>query len=74
MQVPLDKQAHFWLGLAIAATLTSYGVSPRDGFWVGVLVGGVKELIDPYLKGQRDAYDFIATVLGAAGVLPLLLF
>lgn len=74
MRIPLDKQAHFWLGLAIAATLTAYGISPPYGFMIGVSVGFVKELIDPILKGQRDVYDFIATALGAAGVLPLLIF
>ncbi|PHQ99482.1 MAG: hypothetical protein COB39_03230 [Marinosulfonomonas sp.] len=73
MNIPLDKQAHFWAGLATSATLCAYGVSPGIAFSIGAGLGALKEIVDPYRGGDRDVVDFIATTIGAAGVLPLLL-
>lgn len=73
MNIPLDKQGHFASGLAISATLVAYGVSPAVAFGIGAGVGALKEVIDPYRGGQRDVGDFIATAIGATGVLPLML-
>lgn len=60
--------------LAISATLAAYGISPAVAFGIGAAIGAIKEVLDPYLGGQRDAWDFIATTAGAMGVLPLILF
>lgn len=73
MNIPLDKQGHFAAGLAISATLATYGISPPTAFGVSVGIGLLKEIIDPFLGGQRDVGDFIATATGATGVLPMLL-
>ena len=73
MNIPLDKQAHFATGLAISATLVAYGIAPVLAFCVGAALGALKELVDPFRGGQRDVGDFIATAVGATGVLPLML-
>jgi len=73
MNISLDKQAHFAAGLAISATLVVYGIAPVPAFCVGAGLGALKELVDPYRGGQRDLGDFVATTIGATGVLPLML-
>lgn len=73
MNIPLDKQGHFAAGLAIAATLVAYGFSPVTAFIAAAGIGAAKELIDPFRGGQRDVGDFIATAVGATGVLPLVM-
>ena len=70
--VPLDKQAHFWAGMAIAATVTLYTGIPLLGFIVGVVAAALKEIFDSLGYGTPDKWDFVVTVLGAMVVLPLL--
>jgi len=61
---PIDKQAHFWWGWAIAATLYPLGA------WVAIfgaaLLGAAKELRDARGYGTPDRWDFAATALGGA--------
>jgi len=64
---PIDRQAHFWWGWAVSATVFPLGV------WFAILVAGLmgagKELWDKK-HGTPDAKDFAATALGgAAGAL-----
>lgn len=68
----LDKQAHFFAGAAIAATIALY-LNPVLGLAAGVLAGLAKELLDRMGYGTPDVKDFIATALGACVVLPLVL-
>lgn len=67
-----DKQAHFFAGAAIAATIALY-LDPTLGLVAGILAGLVKELVDRMGYGTPDLKDFIATALGACVVLPLIL-
>ena len=64
MKFAIDKQAHFWWGWAIAATLYPIGV------WFAVLtsalVGAGKEVWDKRYSGTPDPQDFAATALGGA--------
>ena len=64
MKFPIDKQAHFWWGWAVSAT-----VYPQ-GFWLAifcaVVVGAAKELWDKKGHGTPDVWDFAATALGGA--------
>lgn len=69
--LPLDKQAHFWAGMAIASALTAYGVLPLVSFGVAIVVAALKEARDALGYGTPDIWDFVATGLGAAVVLPL---
>lgn len=71
MNIPLDKQGHFAAGLAISATLVAYGALPIPAFLAAAAIGALKEVVDPFRGGQRDLGDFIATAVGAMGVLPL---
>lgn len=68
----LDKQAHFFAGAAIAATIALY-LDPVIGLAAGILAGLAKELLDRMGYGTPDVKDFIATALGACVVLPLVL-
>ena len=68
----LDKKAHAFAGCAIAALLALYGIPPLGAFLVAVLVGALKEVIDPLIGGQRDVVDFVFTAVGASAVLPIL--
>lgn len=72
MNIPLDKQGHLAAGLAIASTLVAYGVPPIMALGASVTLGALKEVVDPYRGGQRDVGDFVATAVGATGVLPLI--
>lgn len=67
----LDKQAHFFAGAAIAATIALY-VDPTLGLAAGILAGLAKEVVDRMGYGTPDAKDFIATALGACVVVPAL--
>ena len=62
MSFPIDKQAHFWWGWAVSAT-----VYPQ-GFWLAifcaVVVGAAKELWDKKGHGVPDVKDFYATFFG----------
>lgn len=65
----LDKQAHFWAGAAIAASVALY-LDPLAGLAAGVLAGAAKELRDRAGHGTSDIKDFFATAAGALVVLP----
>jgi hypothetical protein len=69
--IALDKQAHFWAGLAICL-----GVSLFFGPWVGLAVSVVagigKEVIDSLGYGTPDKWDGAATIFGS--VLGVILF
>ena len=64
LKFPIDKQAHFWWGWAIAATLYPLGL------WLAIctaaLMGAAKEVWDARGHGTPDAKDFAATALGGA--------
>jgi len=61
---PIDKQAHFWWGWAIAATL--YPIDLWFAILVAGLMGAAKEIWDAQGHGTPDVLDFAATVLGGA--------
>ena len=65
MRIPIDKQAHFLAGYAIAITVAL--VAPVwFGFLVGTIVGLLKEIYDYISKcGTPDRWDAVATMLGA---------
>lgn len=65
----LDKQAHFFAGAAIAASVALY-LDPLAGLAAGILAGAAKEIRDRAGFGTPDIRDFLATALGAAVVLP----
>ncbi len=72
MKLPLDKQAHFWAGAAIAASVTLY-TNPLIGLAACIVVGIGKELRDATGRGTPDVWDAVATVAGAVVILPLLI-
>lgn len=61
---PIDKQAHFWWGWAIAATLCP--VSIWLGIFAAVVVGALKEVWDTQGHGTPEVKDFLATTYGGA--------
>lgn len=67
----IDKAAHVLAGVAIAALPTAYGADPCIGFVAACALGGLKEAYDSTGRGTPDINDAIATVAGAATVLPL---
>jgi hypothetical protein len=67
----LDKQAHFWAGMAIASACVAYSTAPWAAFVFTVMVAAGKEVWDHSGTGTMDFWDFVATALGAAAVLPL---
>lgn len=65
MKLPaIDKQAHFWWGWAIAATL--YPISLWFAIIVTAIIGASKEMRDSLGYGTPDVWDFVATALGGA--------
>jgi hypothetical protein len=71
-KLPIDKQAHFFAGAAIASTITLYGGNAVWGLVVCVVAAIGKELYDATGRGTLDVWDAVATILGGAVVLPLL--
>lgn len=71
---PIDKTAHFLAGATIAALPTAYGADPMIGFVAACALGVLKEVHDLTGRGTPDINDAIATVAGAATVLPSLFF
>ena len=69
MKLPaIDKQAHFWWGWAIAATL--YPVDAWLAVFAAAALGALKEYWDSKGHGTPDKYDWVATLLGGlVGVL-----
>ena len=67
--IPIDKQAHFWAGMAIVALLL-----PFFGPWAmvaGVLAGAAKELLDHAGAGAYDPRDFWEPLIPRNGQLLL---
>jgi len=62
--IALDKQTHFLAGVAIAGLSLPFGIVAAC--LVPVAIGFAKEMIDPYVGGQRDPVDFAYTIAGAA--------
>lgn len=65
MKFPIDKQAHFWWGWAIAATFVPIG-GALFAAAVAALLGAGKEIWDKRGRGTPDFYDFAATAAGGA--------
>ena len=62
--IPLDKQAHFLTGYAIAITLGI--ISPMLGVVIAAIIGWLKEEYDKRRpdKHTADIFDFYFTVFG----------
>lgn len=60
--IAIDKQAHFWWGWAVSASLY-----PLFG-WAGLILTAImalgKEYRDSKGHGTPDKWDFVATVIG----------
>lgn len=67
MNIPLDKQAHFFSGAVIALAL-GYFVAPWIAFVAAFTAGVAKEVYDRFHPERHtvDAADFWATALGGA--------
>jgi hypothetical protein len=70
-----DKKLHSGLSASMAAALTSvayhyYGFSKNQAAFIGgsssCLIGGAKEIVDPYVGGHRSGADFKADLIGCA--------
>jgi len=70
--IPSDKQAHFFLGAAVASTVALYS-NPLLGLGLCFVVAVGKELYDATGRGTPEVWDAVATMLGGALVLPLIL-
>tara|TARA_B110000908_G_scaffold52171_1_gene63697 strand:- start:108 stop:284 length:177 start_codon:yes stop_codon:yes gene_type:complete len=53
--------------------MVAYGVPILWAFIVAVLIGAAKEARDKLGYGTPDVWDFVATAVGAAIVLPVLI-
>ena len=58
----IDKQAHFWWGWAIAATVHQLGLV--TAVLIAAVLGAAKEIWDRQGHGTPDKNDAIATALG----------
>ena len=67
--LPIDKQAHFLAGAAIASTVSLYGY-PFVGLLLCVVAAVGKELYDATGRGTPDVWDAVVTILGGTVVLP----
>jgi len=68
MNFPIDKQAHFWWGMAIAGIMFPLGA--WTALFFACVAGAAKELWDKQGHGTPDALDFAATAIGGVvGVL-----
>ena len=70
--IPIDKQAHFLAGAAIASTVTLYA-NPVLGLVLCVVAAVGKELYDATGRGTPDVWDAVVTILGGTVVLPYIL-
>jgi len=62
--IPLDKQAHFWSGLALmlsASLFFGWGI----GLCITVVAGLAKEWFDSLGYGTPDVWDIVATLSGS---------
>lgn len=65
--IPLDKQLHFFAGMAVCAMAAPFGL---DVAFMAALVAAVgKEVYDHFFGGTVDAYDVLATALGAGALI-----
>ena len=71
--IPIDKQAHFLAGAAIASTAALYA-NPILGLVLCALAAVGKELYDATGRGTPDVWDAVITILGGIVVLPYILF
>lgn len=60
--IPIDKQAHFWWGMAISAVTYPLGIGTAIFF--AAALGAAKELWDRAGHGTPDAKDWAVTALG----------
>ena len=67
--IPIDKQAHFLAGAAIASTVSLYGY-PLVGLLLCVVAAVGKEIYDATGRGTPDVWDAVVTILGGTVVLP----
>lgn len=65
MNIPLDKQAHFFSGAALALAL-GYVIPAWAAFVIVLCAGAAKEVYDHYhqLTHTADWYDLLATSSG----------
>ena len=68
-----DKIAHFLAGAAIAGLAVAYGASPALAIAASVFAAVAKEIHDATGRGTPEVLDALATILGGALVLPLML-
>ena len=61
--MPLDKQAHFWAGLAIMLSISLFG-GWIAGLVVATAAGLLKEAYDSMGFGTPDRWDAVATIIG----------
>ena len=69
MVVPLDKQLHFLLGVAVTSSVTLYS-TPTLGLLACAVVAIGKELYDMTGRGTPELWDIVATLLGGSVVIP----
>lgn len=64
MKMPdIDKQAHFFSGMALAFTVGLFS-DPLWGFLAAMGAGIAKEAWDMSGRGTPDALDMMATIMG----------
>lgn len=61
--IPIDKQAHFFSGMALAFTVGLFS-DPLWGFLAAMAAGIAKEVWDMSGRGTPDALDMMATLGG----------
>ena len=69
MKLPIDKQAHFLAGAAIAASVTLYS-APHWGFFACCVAAVGKEIYYATGRGTPDKWDAVATIVGSVVILP----
>ena len=62
-KIPLDKQSHFYSGMALAFTVGLFS-EPLWGFLAAMAAGILKEAWDMSGRGTPDALDMMATLGG----------
>jgi hypothetical protein len=65
MTLSIDKQAHFFSGLALCLAVALF-FGAYAGLAVAVLAGIGKEVYDIYGRGTPDIFDAVATSAGGA--------
>lgn len=61
--MPLDKQAHFWAGLAIMLAVSLFGGWVL-GLSLAIIAAIGKEIYDMTGRGTPDYMDAVATIAG----------